>query len=200
MNFKDSYRQMNENRKPDKEFLNQLAEQMEATQQRNKKKSIMPFVIPTGLTAAAAVICLLFLQPNSVVSELPSQDISHKAEPIESFTPSHEFDHEKWQDSAENTDELLGNLQILLQSEEIKTAYCADTNTFEKEDVLSKEVLTYLTESILNAGISDTAAQGTCQYYMLVFANNSIVKFEIYDAKYLKIKGDDTIYLLPEKK
>jgi hypothetical protein len=64
---------------------------------------------------------------------------------------------------------------------------------------ISAEELASLTDSLVNAKLTDTPVQGDCQYYMLVFANNSIVKFEIYDAKHLKIKGSNAIYLLPEK-
>lgn len=200
MNFKDSYRQVNENRKPDKEFLNQLATQMEATQQQNKKRRIIPFVIPGTLTAAAAIICFLLLHPDNPAPSLPSQDISLKADVTETFTPSHGFEHDKWDEGTESSDELLNNLQILLQSEEIKTAYCADTNTFDKEDTLSAEDIALLTDTISCAKITTDIVQGDCQYYMLVFANGNIIKFEIYDEKYLKIKGKDTFYLLPEKK
>ncbi|MBR4084521.1 MAG: hypothetical protein IKK33_09610 [Lachnospiraceae bacterium] len=200
MNFKDSYKQINENRKPDKEFLNQLATQMEATQQQNKKRSIMPFAIPGTLTAAAAIICFILLRPDNTAPSLPSQDISLKADVTETFTPSHEFEHEKWDEGTETSDELLNNLQMLLQSVEIQTAYCADTNTFEKEDTLSTDDIALLTDAIHFAEKTEANVQGDCQYYMLVFANGNIVKFEIYDAKYLKIKGNDTFYLLSEKK
>lgn len=200
MNFKDSYRQMNENRKPDKEFLKQLAEKMETAQYENKRKKIKNFVIPTTLTAAVAIICFLLLRPNSNVPQLPPQDFSQKADAIESITPSHTLEHEKWDEGIGNPDELMDNLQMLLQSEEIKNAYCAENNTFDKEDTLSTEELAALKESVMSAEIADINVQDNCKYYMLTFTNNNIVKFEIYDNKYLKIKGSDTFYLLPEKK
>lgn len=197
MNFKDRYKQINENRKPDKEFLNHLATQMESAQLQNKKRGIISFTIPGTLVAAAAIICFLFLRPDTAVPSLPSQDISLKTNVTETFTPSHEFEHEKWNEGTENSDELLNNLQTLLQSEDIKTAYSADTNIFSKEDTISKEEVTILADAILNAQTTDTFVPENCQYYMLVFANGNIVKFEIYDTKYLKIKSSDAIYEIP---
>ena len=41
MNFRDSYKQINENRNPDKEFLNQLAEKW--MHSNKKAKKITPY-------------------------------------------------------------------------------------------------------------------------------------------------------------
>lgn len=196
MNFKDKYQQENEEITLDAAFTSRLAEQMKKEQQIQRRRKKM--MVSIGGVAAAAVMCVVVLQGVNT-SKQPEQtektEVQNKAEAVEkaeTHTAGHSFGHQAWYGDAETEEEIFEAFQTLLRDEKLENLYCSDTE--EYEDILSEDEAEKVVKALQNAEASDAEADGECKYYMAVFENGSIVKFEIYGEKYLKLKDSEMLY------
>lgn len=194
MNFKDRYKQVYEDIKPDAVFSEQLARKLE--QEQKTMSSRRKVWISTGVAAAAAVVCMIAINIGEPEKQPDMQGIQNKAETVDTPSAGHGFGDRTWYGDARTSDEMLEAFQTLLQEEEIKTLYCSDAEVFEEQDILAREEIASLVNTLSGAKNADEQVSGECKYYMLVFANGDIVKFEIYDDRYLKLKDSDGIYNL----
>lgn len=194
MNFKDSYKQENEEIRPDGAFIDQLAQQMKQEQraQRNRKK----IWVSTGSLAAAAVLCIVVFQGMKPTAPIEQQDMQVKAQAEETQATGHGFDYQAWYGDAETEEEIFAAFQTLLEEEQVKTLYCSDTEEYNEEDILSEEEVDELVRTLQGAEHSEEDVSVTCKYYMAVFENGSIVKFKIYQDEYLILKDSESVYSL----
>lgn len=193
MNFKDKYQQENEKITLDAAFTSRLAEQMKKEKQIQRRCKKM--MVSIGGVAAAAVMCVVVLQGVNTSKQPGQTEVQKKAEAVEvveTHTAGHSFGHQAWYGDAETEEEIFEAFQTLLRDEKMENLYCSDTE--EYEDILSEDEAEKVVKALQNAEASDTEADGECKYYMAVFENGSIVKFEIYGGKYLKLKDSEMLY------
>lgn len=193
MNFKDKYRQENEEIVLDAAFTNQLAGQMkkEREAQRRRKKML----VSMGGVAAAAVMCVVVLHGvNNTTTQPEQQDVQKKAETVETSAGGHGFGHQMWYGDAETEEEIFEAFMNVLQNKKIETLYCSDAEEYEEENILSEKETEKIVEALQKAEVSKEELEGKCKYFMAVFENGSIVKFEIYGEKYLKLKDSELVY------
>lgn len=193
MNFKDNYMQANEELKLDAGFKSQLAEKMKQEQRAMRKRNRI--LISTGVAAAAAVMCLIALNVGEPSKETKMQEVQSNAEAVESSSSTGQgFGVAAWYGDARTPEEMMEAFKTLLQEEQLETLYCSDAEVFEKEDILPEEEAKGLINALDGAEITNEMPDGKCKYYMAVFANGSIVKFEIHGEQYFKFKDEDVVY------
>lgn len=212
MNFKDSYQKENESIQPDKHFLQELAVQMEEEKRAVYRKKKL--AVSVGSLAAAAAVCAVVVNIGFFKQGTEQQNIVQKAEMAESTTEGHSFGVKVWYGDADTAEEIMDCFQTLLSEENIKALYCSEMEEYTEENRLSeeesKELAARLTKAeavaeeeaeelavrLKSAEQKEEETAGSCQYYMLVFENGDIVKFEIYGEMYLKLKECEGIFLL----
>lgn len=193
MNFKDRY-QMEENQiHPDPAFLDQLALEMKREQVKVRRRKRM--MASTGAVAAAAAVCVIVLHGSGALqSQENGQEIIQKADVVETKNTNHSLDMDKWQDVPTSEDEGFEEFKELLNDSEIETLYCSTEAEWGDDDILTKEEADVLADALKGAEPTEESASGDCLYYMAVFDNGKIVKFEIYDGNYLKLKDAQAVY------
>lgn len=195
MNFKDKYQQENEEITLDAAFTSRLAEQMKKEQQIQRRRKKM--MVSIGGVAAAAVMCVVVLQGVNT-SKQPEQtektEVQNKAEAVETQIGGHSFGRQAWYGDAETEEEIFAAFRTLLRDEQIEKLYCSDTEEYEEENILPADEAEKVVKALQNAEAVDAEAGGGCKYYMAVFENGNIVKFEIYGEKYLKLKDSGALY------
>lgn len=192
MNFKDKYQQENEEITLDAAFTAKLADQMKKEQRAQRRRKKM--LVSMGGVAAAAITCVVVLHGINTSNQSEQQDVQKKAEAVETHNEGHGFGHQAWYGDAETEEEIFEAFRVLLRDEQIETLYCSDIEEYEEEDILSKDEAEKIIKTLQKAEASDGEAEGECKYYMAVFENGSIVKFEIYGEKYLKLKDSESVY------
>ena len=67
-------------------------------------------------------------------------------------------------------------------------------NTFVTENMMDVAARDELVEDIMTATECEKSSENSPVYYMAVFEDNTVVKFTIYDNKYMVIQGIEGIY------
>lgn len=191
MNFKESYKQANENIKPDEEFISTLAQQMKQEQKnvRNRKR----FLVSAGGLAAAAAVCFAIVQVITPI-HLGTQDVGTKAEQVGTTETGQGFGSGAWYGEAETAEEKMVVFQELLKEKKVKTLYGSDTDVYAEDDILSDKETKQMVKRLQTAEPTKEEVQGTCSYFMIVFEEGYIVKFETYGDEYLKLKDSEMYY------
>lgn len=177
MNFKEEYKELQNNISPDADFLEQLAEKMEhrkqeqAKKQANRKKPLMLFisaaVICTGAAAAAIVVLNI---PKPQPAPIPVVGNSDKL----SYTVGIFAEKEVFSDDAPVPEQLS---KMLSDSETV--LYKNNENKFEFSDKLNSAQRTALSEKIKNAAETSSGLGKNIEYYMAVLESGDVVKFRI---------------------
>lgn len=198
MNFKDRYKQENEAIHPDVEFIGHLAGQMKKEQKKIRMRKRL--MVSAGGLVAAAAVCILFINNKNVdlTSRQEQVEISHKAEAVETKeeNQSHAFGQSAWYGEAETKEEYLTAFQTLWQEDTIKSLYQSEVEEWDAEDIISEQETEKIAALCQTAQATDQTPAGTPDYYMAVFEDGKIVKFQIYDDGYLMFHEVDAVYLL----
>lgn len=168
MSFKDEYDKFQRQIAPDKEFLERLAEKMDAEKQVKKKR----IKIGVGVFSAAAVCAAaaLIIVVNTGKTPEPFPDIigvgADKIEYVEGLFP---YDSSASGDIAELA-------EILADSE--TTVYGSRNTTFDFDDKLDETEKNALAEKLRNAVPTDEAPNGGAMNYMASY-DGKVVKFSV---------------------
>lgn len=178
MSFKDDYRRYNEKIKPDKEFLDKLADDI--TKERRSRISYRRGRIIS--VASVACVCLVTVL-GFTVSMRNSQDINISVEGAATTSASEvtnvgAFEADLWYSEDMSDKEIIALLASrLADSNDMEKVYCSDDNSFDDDELLSDNEIKHLYEKLLSAEVSSVISESNnAKHYMLVFENGDIVK------------------------
>ena len=192
---------------PDKDFLERLEKQME--QEQKQKKISHSHNIYFRICAAAAAVCLIiggaFFIKNSTGNNAVQKDLSadESEADIKIGTGSDDNSENKisfqkgifrQKDILKNESSKTAKLSEIINENETKV-YKSNNEKFSFDSELSDEEKKSLAESIDEfTEKTDEKQSEDAVYYMAVSQSGDVVKFEIFEGKYLKINGYDEIY------
>lgn len=192
MNFKDHYQMENNEVHPEPEFLEQLAFQMKREKIKVRRRKQM--LASAGAVAAAAAICVIALHGNNLLKLQDGKELNQMADAATDERADQTISQSDWQEQSASETEAFEVLQELLNEDEIETLYCAKEAEWDEEDILSQSETEDLQEELKDAQEVKASVSGECFYYMAVFKSGKIIKFEIYEGQYLRLKDADTVY------
>ncbi len=168
MSFKDEYDKFQRQIAPDKEFLERLAEKIDAEKKVKKKRIRMS----AGVVSAAAVCAaaaLMIIVNTGKTPEPPPDIIGVGADKIDYVEGLFPYDSSMSEDIAELA-EMIADFET--------TVYGSPNTTFDFGDKLDDAKKNTLAEKLRNAAATDETPNGKITYYMASL-NGKVVKFSV---------------------
>lgn len=202
--FKDDYKKLNEDITPDLEFISDLAKKMKAVEMEqqpdnNEQPKIQEpkaKVIPIWTRYVAVAACLLI-----VVGVVGIVGITRNGN---DKVDSSESNVGNLADGSNLDDSVIGdfdcntvadyNTFLDMLDTKLVDIYENSKNTFVTENMMDVAERDELVENIMAATECEKSSENSPVYYMAVFEDNTVVKFTIYDNRYMVIQGIDGIY------
>lgn len=189
MSFKDNYKDYEEKVVPDSDFLKSLGDDMNSGKKSNIQLHRRKVITRVSASCACLAICAVAL---SVV--LPKQaDISLKGNDGGSSLQMSEgmFGSGSWYGDAATPTEIYAAFTQKLDGK-LSKLYISDDEKFTDDEIASEEALAEATDRLKNA--AECIASGERAnpvYYMAVLTGGDVIKFSVYDGKYVEINGVD---------
>lgn len=207
MNFKDSYKKDFEDIVPDDAFLSKLSASMEAAETDKKRSRIR--IVYTSVAAvfvlAISGALLSIYNPGLLFgnngSSQPGVNMQAGNNSLGSFATNQIGEVNKWcsddLSEQENYDFFVSRLS---DSKDIKKLYSGTQQVFSDSDLVNTEEISSIGVKINTAKISgENAPSGSAQYYMAVFNNGDIIKFTIYNDKYVVVNDLSATFIISQR-
>lgn len=208
MNFKNRYKNDIEKIVPDDTFLSKLSSEMENARAEKKRSKIRIAYSSVAAVLVLAVFGVGFRFYNSSLS--PKTDSSKNnnsngniiinagKDSSDNLATNQFGETDKWCDDSLSVQENL-NIFIskLSNPNDIKKLYSSSEEVFTDSDLMVPEQIRNISEKIKTATIyEETIPDNSPQYYMAVLNDGNIVKFTIFDHKYITVNDLESTFAI----
>lgn len=203
--FREKYKKDNDIINPSNDFLENLKVEMKKEEVKNykyrgnnnKKILLTAATIALVVISIAAYNKIFNIQRNNIIQSAEVSDSNQKNESENGL-----FSNSKWYDPTLSNKEVYDIfIKRLSSTEDLKELSVSNTNEFTNSEIMKKSDIEKLVDLIKNATLieGEEHSKENPIYYMASFKNGDIIKFTIYNNRYVECNEFGGQYLIPEK-
>lgn len=188
--IKTFYNDMVEEIVPDEKFLNSLVDVLEKEQTQIKRQKTKIYYMKRILPMVACVVLVVGTAVFAGVGK-DKQGTGVKVQQGDITSPVLTGNFEKNESVSADKSEYISKLYNKLISDTLAYIYVNNENTFVEEKLVSDEEKKNILEILKNGTLTDEYEKSDTKFFMAVFSDGEILKFNISGDTYMEIPSEE---------